>query len=124
MTHSHICFLRAFKRIFLFLILQARKWSSNPILVIFLLWQTMPCLFKDHEIPAENLISRKVTCALVLKRKKGGNTPFVYQCSVTAKRCAEKQSKVDVFVIASMLGVGRENKNAHSYVKLAVQMGE
>lgn len=57
-------------------------------------------------------------------RKKDGDAQFVYQCSVTAKKCAENQSRVDVFIITNKFGVGRENQNAYSYVKLAVQIWE
>lgn len=52
----------------------------------------------------KNLIFRKLTSGLVLKRIKDSDAPFMCQCSVTAKRCSENQSKVDIFIITSKFG--------------------
>jgi len=70
------------------------------------------------------LVSGKVTFVLVLRRKKGSEAPFVCQCSGTTKRCAENQSKVDVFIITSKFGAGMERQNAYSSVRLTVQIWE
>lgn len=55
----------------------------------------------------KNLIFRKLTSGLVLKRKKDSDAPFMCQCSVTAKMCSENQSEVDVSIITSKFGEGK-----------------
>lgn len=70
----------------------------------------------------KNLIFRKLTSGLVLKRKKDSDAPFMCQCSVTAKMCSENQSEVDVFIITSKFGEGKSK--CILMRKLAVQIWE